>query len=71
MKKTFKQPEPGLLVGVPYTWGQAAFWYVQLDTGIVVTLNTFEQLHSCLAELHRREVKNYQGFRYATSMEIL
>lgn len=71
MKRTFKQPESGLLVGVPYTWGRGAFWYVQLDNGIIVNLNTFEQLSSCVAEKHRKEVKNYQGFQYATSMEIL
>jgi hypothetical protein len=71
MKRTFKQPESGLLVGVPYTWARGAFWYVQLYTGIIVNLNTFEQLTSDLSEQHRKDAKNYQGFQYAKSMEIL
>lgn len=71
MKKLYNAPDPGLLVGVPYTWGVGEHWYVLLDTGVVVYLNDFTVMSSLASDKHRKEATIYQGFRYAQSMEIL
>ena len=63
-----------LRVGIPYTYGSGANWYVLLSGGPVIYLNDpdgVEMIERVDAEWQRREAVHQPGFKYAVSMEIL
>lgn len=66
--------ETTLKVGIPYTYGTGASWYVLTGKGDILYLNEpvgIELVSKDTAEWHRRSVQAQPGFRYAKSMGIL
>lgn len=57
--------------GRPYTWGLGNVWYVLLAGGKkVLNLKNMEALNETQTRAHIDHVLRYDGFRYATYMEI-
>ncbi|QBP32912.1 gp12 [Shigella phage Buco] len=66
-KIEYTSAHPTVQVGIPFTWGINAYWYIQSSNGYFLCLNDGKDVTQSIDPY---EILSERGFRYATSMEL-